>query len=140
VELLRGEPVELVGRGKEQLVLIRPYKNGLVLRRMYHADEVRDFQQVPNGEKVKVSENELELGVDLIGDRHPAALGHGIGEQSVRQFGSWGKALLAAGIEIPNYAHHPHGLGVLEILRDGLDRRSENPSRVPQIIRSLLLR
>ncbi len=57
---------ELVSRGKEQLVLIRPYKNGLVLHRMYHADEVRDFQQVPNGEKVKVSENELELGVDLI--------------------------------------------------------------------------
>jgi DNA end-binding protein Ku len=57
---------ELVSRGKEQLVLIRPYRKGLVLHTMYHADEVRDFQQVPKGDNVKVSEKELELGVGLI--------------------------------------------------------------------------
>jgi DNA end-binding protein Ku len=57
---------ELVSRGKDQLVLIRPYRKGLVLHTMYHADEVRDFQQVPKGENVKVSEKELELGVGLI--------------------------------------------------------------------------
>jgi DNA end-binding protein Ku len=57
---------ELVSRGKEQLVLIRPYRKGLVLHTMYHADEVRDFKQVPKGENVKVSANELELGVGLI--------------------------------------------------------------------------
>jgi DNA end-binding protein Ku len=33
---------------------------------MYHADEVRDFKQVPKGENVNVSEKELELGVGLI--------------------------------------------------------------------------
>jgi len=49
-----------------QLVLIRPYKKDLVLHTMYHADEVRDFQQVPKGEKVNVSKQELELGVGLI--------------------------------------------------------------------------
>jgi DNA end-binding protein Ku len=38
---------ELVSRGKEQLVLIRPYRKGLVLHTMYYADEVRDFKQVP---------------------------------------------------------------------------------------------
>jgi len=37
-----------------------------VLHTMYHAGEVRDFQQVPKGENVKVSETELELGVGLI--------------------------------------------------------------------------
>jgi DNA end-binding protein Ku len=57
---------ELVSRGKEQLVLIRPYRKGLVLHTMYHADEVRDFQQVPKGDKVNVSEKELELGIGLI--------------------------------------------------------------------------
>jgi DNA end-binding protein Ku len=57
---------ELVSRGKEQLVLIRPYKKGLVLHTMYHADEVRDFQQVPKGEKVNVSKQELDLGIGLI--------------------------------------------------------------------------
>jgi DNA end-binding protein Ku len=57
---------ELVSRGKEQLVLIRPYRKGLVLHTMYHADEVRDFKDVPKGESVKISEKELELGVGLI--------------------------------------------------------------------------
>jgi DNA end-binding protein Ku len=50
---------ELVSRGKEQLVLIRPYRKGLVLHTMYYADEV------PKG-NVKVSAKELELGVGLI--------------------------------------------------------------------------
>jgi DNA end-binding protein Ku len=57
---------EIVSRGKEQLVLIRPYRTGLVLHTMYHADEVRDYKQVPKGEKVNVSEKELELGIELI--------------------------------------------------------------------------
>ena len=49
-----------------QLVLIRPYRKGLLLHTMYHADEVRDFQQVPKGKKVNVSKQELELGIGLI--------------------------------------------------------------------------
>jgi DNA end-binding protein Ku len=57
---------ELVSRGKEQLVLVRPYRKGLVLHTMYYADEVRDFKQVPKGENVKVSDKELELGIGLI--------------------------------------------------------------------------
>jgi DNA end-binding protein Ku len=57
---------ELVSRGKEQLVLIRPYRKGLVLHTMYYADEVRDFSQVPKDDNVKVSDKELELGVGLI--------------------------------------------------------------------------
>jgi DNA end-binding protein Ku len=57
---------ELVSRGKEQLVLIRPYKKGLVLHTMYYGNEVRNFKQVPKGENVKISQGELELGVGLI--------------------------------------------------------------------------
>ena len=33
---------------------------------MYYADEVRDFNQVPKGEKVNVSKQELKLGVGAI--------------------------------------------------------------------------
>jgi DNA end-binding protein Ku len=38
--------VELVSRGKEELVLIRPYRKGLVLHTLYYGNEVRDFKQV----------------------------------------------------------------------------------------------
>jgi DNA end-binding protein Ku len=37
-----------------------------VLHTMYHADELRDFNEVPKGDKLKISEDELELGIGLI--------------------------------------------------------------------------
>ena len=36
---------ELVSRGKEQLVLIRPYRKGLVLHTMYHATRCETFSR-----------------------------------------------------------------------------------------------
>ncbi|MEO8183418.1 MAG: Ku protein, partial [Deltaproteobacteria bacterium] len=36
-------------RGKEQLVLIRPYKTGLILHQMFYANEVRAFDEVDTG-------------------------------------------------------------------------------------------
>src|SRR5690606_38983322 len=33
-------------RGKEQLVLIRPYRDGLILHQMFYANEVRAFDEV----------------------------------------------------------------------------------------------
>ena len=57
---------ELVSRGKEQLVLIRPYRKVWCYTRCIYGNEVRDFKQVPKGENVKISEKELELGVGLI--------------------------------------------------------------------------
>ena len=57
---------ELVSRGKEQLVLIRPYRKSLCCTQCITLTRCRDFKQVPKGENVKISETELELGVGLI--------------------------------------------------------------------------
>src|SRR5688572_28716388 len=46
----RAAVAQLVSRGKEQLVLIRPYGNGLIMHGLYYANEVRDFGQIPKGE------------------------------------------------------------------------------------------
>lgn len=48
-------------RGKEQLVLVRPYKGGLVLHQVYYADEVRSFDEVerPGAFEFKPVEEEL---------------------------------------------------------------------------------
>ncbi|MCA9581047.1 MAG: Ku protein [Myxococcales bacterium] len=53
-------------RGKEQLVLVRPYKEGLLMHQLYYADEVRDFGSVDVGDKVDFRPGEPDLADQLI--------------------------------------------------------------------------
>ncbi|HYQ04242.1 MAG TPA: Ku protein [Polyangiaceae bacterium] len=54
-------------RGKEQLVLIRPYgKDGIVLHQLYYATEVRAFDEIDTGATFKFSDKEHELAEKLI--------------------------------------------------------------------------
>jgi DNA end-binding protein Ku len=54
-----------VMRGKENLVLIRPAQDGLMLHVMYFADEIRNFAEIDKG-SAKVKDSELELARRLI--------------------------------------------------------------------------
>jgi len=53
-------------RGKEQLVIIRPYRDGLLLHDLYFADEVNDFKEVPLGDAVELRPGEAEMAGQLI--------------------------------------------------------------------------
>lgn len=55
-------------RGKERLVLIRPFEKGLMLHTMYYADEVRSFIEIDHGADAPVKESELNLAQRLIAD------------------------------------------------------------------------
>ena len=57
---------KFVMRGKENLVLIRAAKNGLMLHTMYFADEVRDFGEIDKGEDAKLKPGELDLAQRLL--------------------------------------------------------------------------
>lgn len=57
---------QFTSRGKEQLVLIRPHRDGLVLHSMYYADEIRPFDDVDIGGELKVRQGEAELARKLI--------------------------------------------------------------------------
>jgi DNA end-binding protein Ku len=57
---------QFTSHGKEQLVLIRPHRNGLVLHSMYYADEVRSADEITSGSEVKVRANEADLARKLI--------------------------------------------------------------------------
>lgn len=52
--------------GKEQLVVVRPYRQGLLLHYVHYADEVRAFEDVPIAEQVSYREGELDLAEKLI--------------------------------------------------------------------------
>lgn len=53
-------------RGKEHLVLIRPYGEGLMMHTVYYADEVRPAEDVNQAPKEPVKEGELTLAKRLI--------------------------------------------------------------------------
>jgi DNA end-binding protein Ku len=53
-------------RGKDNLVLVRPYKKGLILHECYYADEVRAFDDVETGGAFDFKPIELELANKLI--------------------------------------------------------------------------
>jgi DNA end-binding protein Ku len=55
-------------RGKEHLVLIRPYAKGLMLHTMYYSDEVRSVEEVDRGLNAEAKPAELDLAKRLIDD------------------------------------------------------------------------
>lgn len=70
-ECMKKKGVVAVGRwaarGKEQLVLIRPYdKDGLVLHQLYYENEVRKFEEIDTGARFSFSDIERELAEKLI--------------------------------------------------------------------------
>lgn len=55
-----------ISRGKEHLVLIRPFADGLALHGLYYADEIRPFAEVDRGGEVQIRPSESELAQRLI--------------------------------------------------------------------------
>ncbi len=53
-------------RGKEQLVLIRPYQDGLIFHQLYYSKEVRAFDQIDTGATFEFSDKERDLAERLI--------------------------------------------------------------------------
>jgi DNA end-binding protein Ku len=53
-------------RGKEQLVLVRPYQGGLVIHFVYYADEVRSFEDVDRPGEIEFKPVEADLADKLI--------------------------------------------------------------------------
>jgi DNA end-binding protein Ku len=53
-------------RGRQQLVLVRPGRGGLVLHGLFYADEVRGFADIEIDEEIHLKENELDLAKQLI--------------------------------------------------------------------------
>lgn len=53
-------------RGKEQLVVVRPYQDGLILHQLYYANEVRSFAEIEGPAKLTISDKERDLAEKLI--------------------------------------------------------------------------
>jgi DNA end-binding protein Ku len=63
----KGAVAKFSTRGRQQLVLLREARDGLMMHALYYADEVRDFSDIDRGESVTLKPGELELAVQLMG-------------------------------------------------------------------------
>jgi DNA end-binding protein Ku len=61
----RAALARYAARGKDYLVLLRPYEQGLIMQQLRYKDEVKDFGEVPLGH-AEVKEPELKLAVQLV--------------------------------------------------------------------------
>ncbi len=61
----RAALAKYAARGKDYLVLVRPFKQGLVMQQLRYSDEIRSFSEVPLGD-AKVDKKELELAIKLV--------------------------------------------------------------------------
>ncbi len=52
-------------RGKNYLVLLRPYQTGLIMQQLRYSEEIRSFEEIPVGEAV-INESELELAMQIV--------------------------------------------------------------------------
>ncbi len=62
----KGAVAKFSTRGKQQLVLLRQARGGLILHALYYADEVRGFEEIDRGEGLTLKAGELDLAVQLI--------------------------------------------------------------------------
>jgi DNA end-binding protein Ku len=53
-------------RGKQYIVAIRPFKEGLLLHQLRYNDEVKDWKEVPLGDLPDVKDSELKLATQII--------------------------------------------------------------------------
>jgi DNA end-binding protein Ku len=53
-------------RGKQYIVLLRPFDQGMIMQQLYYADEIRSFKDVPLGE-AETDPAELNLAKQLVG-------------------------------------------------------------------------
>ena len=62
----KGAVAKFSTRGKQQLVLLRQARGGLILHALYYADEVRGFEEIDRGESLTLKAGELDLAVQFI--------------------------------------------------------------------------
>jgi len=55
-----------IARGKSHLVVIRPYKDGLMMHQVFYSDEVRDFGDIDLGDDASFKPTETKMARQLI--------------------------------------------------------------------------
>ena len=61
----RAALAQYAARGKQYLVMVRPFENGLAMEQLRYADEIKSFSEVPIDE-AELRDGELDLAIQLV--------------------------------------------------------------------------
>lgn len=53
-------------RGKQYVVLVRPFQTGIIMHQLRYAKEIKDWSEVPIGDTPEIKQNELNLAKQII--------------------------------------------------------------------------
>jgi DNA end-binding protein Ku len=53
-------------RGKQYIVLVRPFQNGIIMHQLRYAKEIKEWSEVPIGDMPEIKPNELNLAKQII--------------------------------------------------------------------------
>jgi DNA end-binding protein Ku len=62
----RAAVAKYSSRGRQQLVLVREARGGLMMHALFYADEVRDFADIERGDEAALKDGEVDLAIKLI--------------------------------------------------------------------------
>ncbi len=120
--------------GREHLVILRPYENGLVLHTMYYADEVRDFAAMDIGD-AQVRDKEIALAEMLIDELteqtfDPLAYKDEYRERLLDRIKAKAEGETIITAEAPGEERAAEVVDIMEALRRSLEAGS-SPKRAP---------
>lgn len=127
---------KFIMRGKENLVLVRAAKNGLMLHTMYFADEVRSFDEIAKGETAKIGSAETNLALRLVDELSNEEFDAEKYEDQYRQRVMELVATKAEGKDITVAAPQAKRAQVIDLmaaLKESLGRKSNLKGRKPAI-------
>jgi DNA end-binding protein Ku len=118
-------------RGKDQLVMLRPYKGGLVMHQVYYADEVRSMDDVEYSTNLAFKPVEQELADKLIAQLSTEKFSPEKYHDEYRDRVRAAVEQKAAGIEISAPAEQPQAqiIDLFEALKRSLQEKTSLPSQ-----------
>jgi DNA end-binding protein Ku len=117
-------------RGKEQLVLLRPYQGGLLLHHVYYADEVRSFDEVDRPGAIEFKPVEEDLADKLVEQLSVEAFRPEQFHDDYRERVLAAVQQKAAGQEIAALPEQPQAqiIDLFEALKRSLDKAAPAPA------------
>jgi DNA end-binding protein Ku len=121
-------------RGKQYLVLLRPYENALVMQELKYADELKSVQELGISQQ-DVKEMELKLAVQLVEqiaakDFHPESYHDEVKERTLAQIEK--KAQGEQVVLTPSAEPHAKIIDLMEALKASLAQKPEDARKPPK--------